>query len=271
MSSGTIFSFLSSHGGGLSFVGLAGMILQAVLIYWVLNIFWRGAIYSRGVKKFFENAVDLIEFDPNHPDRCCGLKSVGDTANILGFILFLLGICLSLKVFDKTLVQSEAFLNDMIGLILLGGYVVLAPILFHATIAPAYGYLVRARRRLLTPTQKTFEVKVTELGAALSGPDYTASARDLLAIEQALALFRRKIPVWPFHFRYSPGISMLIPLMSILVSLLLASARNIVLLQRGLFLYGATFGWRNQPTNISRKMEKSSRSLTRSTRGEWVR
>lgn len=83
----------------------------------------------------------------------------------------------------------------MTGLILLCGYVVLARILFHATIAPAHGYLVRARRRLMTPMQKAFEVKVAELGAALPGPDYTASARDLLAIEQALVLLRRKIRV----------------------------------------------------------------------------
>lgn len=109
MSSGSIFSFLSSHNGGLSFVGLAGVIFQAVLIYWVLNIFWRGAIYSRGVKKFFENADDLIEFDQNYPDRCCGLKSVGDTASILGFILFLLGIYLSLKVCDENLGAGRGF------------------------------------------------------------------------------------------------------------------------------------------------------------------
>lgn len=241
MSSGAILGFLSGQGSGLSLVGLVGVLLQSVLVYWVLNIFWRGAIYSRALKGVFENADELIEFNPTHPDRCCGLKGVGTTANILGFILFLLGIYLSLKVIDKTFIQGEPLLSDMTGLILLGGYVVLSPILFHASIAPAHRYLVRARRRLLAPLQTAFEEKVTELGTATPRPGYTACAKDLLAIEQAQTLLRRKIPTWPFNFRYTAGASMLIPVLSIVVSLLLASARNIVLVLRGIFLYGVTF------------------------------
>lgn len=228
MSNGTIFSHISSQGNGLTGVGLFAAALQTVLVYWVLNIFWRGAVLAHGLSKIFAIAVDDIAYMPHHSDRCCGLRSVGDAAIALNGILFLLGIYITLKLFDKTIVQDEPLTSDVGGLILVGGYLLIAPLLIQSTVGATHRFMKIARKSRLKPTEDLLNSKLAKLVSTENNSTEIADYGDYLTLSQTAKLLRRSIPVWPFHFRYFPGVSVIVPFISIVLSSLIVWAKSIV-------------------------------------------
>ncbi|MFQ5912004.1 MAG: hypothetical protein ACE5JS_02360 [Nitrospinota bacterium] len=79
-----------------------------------------------------------IRIEPLHPDGCCGLGNIGAVAMKLNMISFLIGIYLSLKVIDKVIVQGRSLGADIGNPIMLGGYAILAPLLFFFPLAAAH-------------------------------------------------------------------------------------------------------------------------------------
>src|SRR5690242_8726550 len=105
ITSGELLGFLSIQGRGLTTVGLYAALIQTILVYWVLNLLWRGAVLAWGLHELFNTRNYPVEIRPLHPDNCCGLRKIGDVAMLLNLILFLLGIYISLKVIDKIVIQ----------------------------------------------------------------------------------------------------------------------------------------------------------------------
>src|SRR5438093_3519274 len=53
ITSGKLFGSSSTRGRGFTTVGLYAALIQIVLIYWVINLIWRGVVVGWGLQEFF--------------------------------------------------------------------------------------------------------------------------------------------------------------------------------------------------------------------------
>ena len=72
-----------------------------------------------------------------HPDRCSGLGRIGDVAMLFNIIIFIIGIYVSLTVLDKMLIEGSSIPGDIVVPLYLGGYILLAPLLFFLPLGSA--------------------------------------------------------------------------------------------------------------------------------------
>ena len=201
MTNGSHFCSVSTHGLGFTTVGLYAAVIQIVLIYWVLNLLWRGAVLAWGLHEFFNKRNFPIRIQPLHPDRCCGLRKIGDTAMLLNLILFILGIYISLKVIDKIIIQGTSLGADIGNPIMLGGYLILAPLLFFFPLGAAHRQMTDARERFLKPVSQKCEQLFNQLANASLDDKGRTAVKTISELDTAIIRLQKEIAVWPFDFR----------------------------------------------------------------------
>jgi hypothetical protein len=201
ITSGKLLGFLSTRGRGLTTVGLYAALIQTVLVYWILNLLWRGAILAWGLHELFNKRNYPVKIQPLHPDHCCGLRKIGDVAMMLNLTLFVLGIYISLKVIDKIVIQNSSLGEDIGNPIMLGGYLIIAPLLFFFPLGAAHRQLNDAKERFLEPVNQKCERLFRELAdVTLDDKGFTA-VQAFSALDTAITRLHKEIPVWPFDFR----------------------------------------------------------------------
>jgi hypothetical protein len=201
ITSGKLLGFLSTRGRGLTTVGLYAALIQTVLVYWILNLLWRGAILAWGLHELFNKRNYPVKIQPLHPDHCCGLRKIGDVAMLLNLTLFDLGIYISLKVIDKIVIQNSSLGEDIGNPIMLGGYLIIAPLLFFFPLGAAHRQLNDAKERFLEPVNQKCERLFSELAdVTLDDKGFTA-VQAFSALDTAITRLHKEIPVWPFDFR----------------------------------------------------------------------
>lgn len=201
MTSGGLFASIAAPGRGLTPVGAFAGLVQIVLIYWVINLLWRGVVVAWGLHEFFNKRRFPIKVEPLHPDGCCGFRKIGDVAMLLNLALFLLGIYVSLKVVDKIVIQKSALTADIGNPIMLGAYVILAPLLFFLPLGAAHRRMQEAKEAFLRPVAKQCERLFSELASAGLDANGLAAIQTFSELEKLRSYLRREISVWPFDFR----------------------------------------------------------------------
>ena len=182
---------------GFSVVGLYSALLQTFLSYLMLNLTWTSFVFSLGLRKYFNVYRFEINVEPLHPDRCCGLKRIGDVAMIVNTILFLFGIYLSLKVVDKIVVQGFPLWSDIGNPTLLLGYAILAPLMFFLPLTAAHRVMKDEKQRFLQIVSNARSALIRRLEKDFS----TDLVADIAKTGTLFNELERKIPVWPFNFR----------------------------------------------------------------------
>ena len=201
ITSGELLGFLSKQGRGLTTVGLYAALIQTVLVYWILNLLWRGSVLAWGLHELFNKRNYPVKIRPLHPDHCCGLRKIGDVAMLLNLTLFVLGIYISLKVIDKIVIQGSSLGEDIGNPIMLGGYLIIAPLLFFFPLGAAHRQLNDAKERFLEPVNQNCERLFSDLAdVTLDDKGFTA-VQAFSALDTAITRLHKEIPVWPFDFR----------------------------------------------------------------------
>jgi hypothetical protein len=201
ITSGKILGSLSKHGRGFTTVGLYAAVVQIVLLYWVINLIWRGVVLAWGLHELFNKRNFPVKIQPLHPDRCSGLSRIGDVAMLLNLTLFLLGIYISLKVVDKIVIQGSALGADIGNPLMLGGYLILAPLLFFFPLGAAHQQMNDARQKFLQPISQRRDRLLGELADASPDDKGLTAIQTFSALDAAITRLHKDIPVWPFDFR----------------------------------------------------------------------
>lgn len=206
---------------GFSSVGLYAQFIQIVLIYWMLMVVWKGFVFAWALHYFFKTQHERLHIDPLHPDGCCGLKPIGNATSILNLILFLIGIYLSLRVIDKSLIQQVSMFED-IGSLMLGGYLILAPLLFFLPLNAAHNKMLDVKQKFILPVSKKCEQLFTELAEIKMDKKGHESVRSLEQMENIRHEMERDIPVWPFDFKSLQAFfgTIVVPLLPVLLPFL---------------------------------------------------
>ena len=223
MNSGSLLQGWWGIAHGLTYHGLYAAFVQVVLIYWVLNLIWKGFVVAFGLHEFFNEKCLRTKVEPLHPDGVCGLRPIGSVTTTLNFIIFLIGIYLSLKVIDKMLIQHSSLFEDIGNPTMLGGYAILAPLLFFLPLAAAHNKMLDARDEFLRPISAKSNQLVQRIGnMKLDGND-AEYLESLSLLEKLRDDLKRKIPVWPFDFKSLQAFfgTILVPLLPILFPVLI--------------------------------------------------
>jgi hypothetical protein len=202
LSSGDLLqSLLGGTTHGFSPVGLYAQFIQIVLIYWILMVVWKGFVFSWALHRFFTTEHHALHIDPLHPDGCCGLKQIGNVASILNLILFLIGVYLSLRVIDKMLIQNSSAFEDIGNPMMLGGYVIIAPLLFFLPLSAAHNKMLEVKQKFIFPVSRKCEQLFTELGEIKIDEQGHEMIGSLEQMEKLRHEMEMEIPVWPFDFK----------------------------------------------------------------------
>lgn len=185
----------------LSPIGQFAAVIQIVLIYWVFNLLYRGSILAWGLHEFFNRRNFNINIDPLHPDGCCGLRPIGSTAMLLNMILFILGIYVSLKVIDKIVIQEGSLADDIGNPMMLGSYVIIAPLLFFFPLSSAHKKMREAKIRFILPVSQRCEVLFAQLTNQNLDNQGMSAVKTYSQINKIRTEMKREIAVWPFDFR----------------------------------------------------------------------
>lgn len=186
---------------GFTGLGLYGAVIQIVLLYWTFNLLWRGIVFAWGLHEFFNKRNFSLKVELLHPDGCCGLGRIGSTAMILNGILFLLGIYVSLKVIDKMVIQKAPLGADIGNPMMLGAYVILAPVLFFSQLGAAHYRMKVAKEDFLLPISRRSEELSRELRKVELNKGGVDSVQALYEMERMRIGLKKSIPVWPFDFK----------------------------------------------------------------------
>lgn len=182
---------------GLSTIGVYAATIQVVLVYWLLNVIWNSFVYSSCLHRFFSQFGDDISLDPLHPDRCCGLRQIGEVSTLFSFLVFLMGLYISLKVIDKTILQGKYLFDDIGNPLFLACYAVLAPVLFFLPLSAAHGLMQREKDRFLEPMAR----RCRELLSAFCEKTTEEEVNSYHRLTAVYVEVEGRIPVWPFNLR----------------------------------------------------------------------
>jgi hypothetical protein len=221
LSSGSLLQTPLGTTLGFSPVGLYAQFIQIVLIYWMLMVVWKGFVFAWALHRFFKTQHQQLHIDPLHPDGCCGLKPIGNVTSILNLILFLIGIYISLRVIDKVVIQDFDVRED-IGSMMLGGYVILAPLLFFLPLSAAHNKMLEVKQQFILPVSKKCEQLFTELAAIKMDKKGHETISSLEQMENLRHEMERDIPVWPFDFKSIQAFfgTIVVPLLPVLLPFL---------------------------------------------------
>ena len=219
MTVGTVFQDALSTVNGMTTIGIAAGCVQIVLIYWVLSFFYKGFVFAWSLYEFFANRQLDIQLDPLHSDGVCGLRRIAYISTLQAIILFLLGIYLSLKVIDKSLIQEISIFSDIGNPVMLGSYALLAPLMFFLPMASAHKLMQETKDSFLQRLTKKIWQMIDEadrIDDVCQSAECLHLAKDL---EKLYSKFNSKIPVWPFNVRTLQGFfgAVLVPLIPVLI------------------------------------------------------
>jgi hypothetical protein len=223
INSGLLFQEWLHTTHGLTWHGLYAAIVQVVLIYWVLNLVWKGFVLACGLHEFFNKRRFQTKVELLHPDGVCGFRPIGSMATTLNVILFLLGIYLSLKVIDKIIVQQSSLFEDIGNPMMLGGYAILAPLLFFLPLGAAHDKMLEAKDGFLRPICARCEELLRRLGAVELDQNGSKYIESLSHLEKLRDDLKRKIPVWPFDFKSLQAFfgTIVVPLLPVILPVLI--------------------------------------------------
>lgn len=242
MTSGVYFSFLSEQGSGLTGVGVFAVIIQTALLYWVMSFFWKSLALTWFLRGFFSGKKYAITYQPHNADLCCGLKIVGDCALHIYGTLVTLGIYVCLKVLDKLYVQGVSLLDDVASLIFPIAYFLLTPLVFHLTISSSNYFLTGEKRKFLKSAERLYLNQVKLIGDVTIENGGIDTVQKTASLAEGVDLLRKKIPIWPFRFTFSPAITMMAPVLSLALSLGMVFVKNAVAIWKAAYLLNVASG-----------------------------
>jgi hypothetical protein len=186
--SGSKWFTLSIYGymeGRPTVAGLYMVAFVILLVYLILMALVKWGIAIWGLTRAFRDFEGLFDIEPLHPDRCAGLKFLGDMS--LGFskILSVIGIIVFLFVAMDITMHGKAV--NLANILMVPSYLVLAPLAFFLPLYAAHKEMQRAKENRILAINNRF----VELTHSFEKVDEIKALRE----EHQMA---KREPIWPF-------------------------------------------------------------------------
>ena len=180
-------------------IGIYATLIQIALGYWILNLAARALIFSRALNELFSGKRFTVKLNPAHEDNACGLSRIFQVSTMLNVIIFLIGIYMSLIVIDKWVIQNVSLTNDMVSLMMLASYALLAPLLFFLPLWAPHNEMRDAKDEFIKPVSE--QIKKVNNDILETGECDKKKINLLSKLRRERLKLLKQIPVWPFDIR----------------------------------------------------------------------
>jgi hypothetical protein len=172
---------------------ITGLYAALLLLFFiVLSIFWLRRLFTD-----FTVEVRLL-----HPDNAGGLSSLGKFSLKMSYIITILGFILATIPMSRYYLANGSFGFSWTGdvILVLGIYIIAAPLAFFAPLSVAHTAMKSTKQRLLLEISQRFESEYAAIQKSIH--------RDAIKLEESMVNLRElhslheltnKFPVWPFN------------------------------------------------------------------------
>jgi len=186
-----------------------GSIIAGVLGYLVGLLIWRIGVIAWFVRKLGER-FDLA-IQPNHPDKCGGLKPLGDLSLITAVVILIPSIYLAIWGFVTTFFENPAL---ELYIVLWSGLfrqwlIILAVLALLAFLLPVYEIHLQMERRArkIRGELDVLSQKIDEISLELRTHAYTLTSEQgeeklrLIEFMKKVYAENSRVPTWPFDWK----------------------------------------------------------------------
>ena len=177
-----------------------------VYLYCVFLFFFTVTVYILRVcsESFFlrdlvKNAE--IRLKPFHPDRCCGLASVGKLGLRHQYILTVIGINLLIFYFHNLNILEISFIIEIILIVLITYYFIFGPLVFFSPLIPFRKTMIRFKSELLNDFAHQLQDELGKLRRKIEESSIAKTEGDLIVKLKNIMNLIEELPVWPFDTR----------------------------------------------------------------------
>lgn len=153
---------------------------------------------------FFLNSIvrmSLVFMQPFHPDRCGGMRPIGELGLRNQYVVTILG--LNVVVLAAVMLREQAHDPAHIAIVLSAAlvYLTLGPVVFLGPLLPFHGQMHRSKEEALSIVVQRLKTEYERVAAQIRNGAVTA--RDIAVIERVRQWGKsvEELPVWPFDAR----------------------------------------------------------------------
>ena len=189
--------FWTADSRGMTYAGWM-YLLSLFLAYSILPLF---ILRSIAVTRLLRSIIRAGEIDivPFHPDRCGGLKPVGQIGLRSQYVLTVLGVNLLLLILVAVMFL-EAAPPGLWALIIAAAitYFILGPIVFVLPLLPFRSGMLRAKNALMDDVAQRLRIELAKTSVALRNGSVTKEDEEMLDRLRKIGRLIEELPVWPF-------------------------------------------------------------------------
>jgi hypothetical protein len=188
--------FWIAQDGSLLLVGY--IFLYCICLFYALTTFYifRNIAISFLLRDIVGHAQ--LHMLPLHPDRCGGLRPVGQLGLRNQYVLSLFGLNIVLLVaVSRHYIDVPDWLNGLIAAAVIA-YLVLGPIVFMSPLLPFRAGMLKTKTRLLSEVAQRMRSELDRLRDQLSSGNITKEDEELVERLRKIGAVIDELPVWPF-------------------------------------------------------------------------
>ena len=148
------------------------------------------------LRRLVEHA-DELHMLPFHPDKCGGLRPVGQLGLRNQYLLTVFGLNLGTLFADSEVLKMPYQLHGILAAGLVA-YIVLGPLIFLSPLLSFRSGMLKAKMELMSEVAKRLRVELLKLREHLPSGDITKADEEFIERLRKIGAVINELPVWPF-------------------------------------------------------------------------
>lgn len=176
------------------FIGTVG-------IYVVLHLSFTILVTFRAMRTVFaDKSRFAIALKFMHPDRICGLRPMSKFVLWIGFLLALLGFMNGVYIVSAfyRLGSVWELLQSIGPILLVVGYVLLAPLLFFLPLLPAHNVMLKAKDKFQLQISRELDYHLQHMSFCIEQGKFDVAEHSHIEVLSSYKRYMDALPVWPF-------------------------------------------------------------------------
>lgn len=187
--------------GVLTIASWYWIFIGTVGIYVFLHLAFTILVTFRAMRTVFaDKSRFTIELKFMHPDRICGLRPMSKFVLWIGLLLALLGFmnCVYIVSAFYRLGSVWELLQSIGPIFLVGGYVLLAPLVFFLPLLPAHHVMRKAKDKFQLQISHELDYHLRRVSFCIEQGKFDVAEHSHIEVLSNCKRYMDALPVWPF-------------------------------------------------------------------------
>jgi hypothetical protein len=177
------------------------IVIGNIGIYVLLHLAYTILVTFQAIRKVFAGRSGLkVVLKFMHPDRCCGLRPMSKFVLSVGLFLAVLGLANGIHIVTSfhRLGTLSVLLQQIGPILCVGGYILLAPLVFFLPLLPAHRVMRDSKHRFQLQISREFDHNFGHVSLGIADVQFDLSKHSKLEVLSSCQRYVDAFPVWPF-------------------------------------------------------------------------